>query len=359
MRALFLVMATAAMTTAAPTPVTIQGHPVAPTPNTPATGLCATALVSTSPATDFPASASTFVAGMNAFLEANTAARVTSVTTNPIDLSNNDAAQMMQSYGDFRSFVSGCATGGCDFAYNDTTTAFGTRLRGYLAVTAVGVPLHFGAYADDAVAIVLYDATRAAYPIVVRPPALGSPTWRSTNTVTFAFPGLYPIEILHAQLGEHAALEVSTMSGAFTDFELPYNQAGSTDLQAAGFALLGAGMPLFLTEDGAQATTCAQCDRQRVGMLCGTGSLCGAGAVCEACITAAACGDTCGACSGATPICAPSAASYACTAGRDGAAPPPDAPGGVPGNGGCCGASGDPTGWLAAALVGLVLRRRR
>ena len=41
---------------------------------------------------------------------------------------------------------------------------------------------------------------QAAYPVVTRPPVLGSPTWRTTNAVTFSFAGLYPVEILYAEI---------------------------------------------------------------------------------------------------------------------------------------------------------------
>ena len=56
--------------------------------------------------------------------------------------------------------------------------AFGiVALRGYLAVPPdyVEQPVHFGIYADDAVALVIYDSAQAAYPVLVQPPRSAHP----------------------------------------------------------------------------------------------------------------------------------------------------------------------------------------
>ena len=70
-----------------------------------------------------------------------------------------------------------CPSGGCDFFGVDRAASFGSRLRGYLNITAdmVGLPVHFGFYADDAVALSIYDKNNRAYPVINRPPRLGFP----------------------------------------------------------------------------------------------------------------------------------------------------------------------------------------
>src|SRR5262249_50363310 len=151
------------------------------------------------------------------------------------------------------SMPSTCKIGGCDFFVTDTTTSFGSRLRGYLNVlpSLAGRPIHFGFYADDAVSLTFYDKAQTPYPVFIRPPVLGAPTWRTTNTGTFSKPGIYAVEILYVQIVEHAALELSILDGAFTDFELPANQVGSINLNSAGFKLLD--VPnFFQTDNGEQ-----------------------------------------------------------------------------------------------------------
>jgi outer membrane exchange protein TraA len=210
-------------------PVSVTGDPVAPVPSAAGTGLCSTTAISSNPSTDFPSSSVTFVSDVNAFVDGAATTAQAQVAT-PLDLSNGDTASNMASFGDFTGAVASCPTPGCPFAVNDTTTSFGARLRGFLAVSPamIGVQVHFGFYVDDAVAFTIFDAAGTAYPVVVRPPALGTPTFRATNTVTFAKAGLYPIEILYAQFTDHAALEASMLiSSSFTDFSAPLGSGGS------------------------------------------------------------------------------------------------------------------------------------
>jgi outer membrane exchange protein TraA len=292
-------LALALPTTALAAPVSVTGNPVAATPSAPGSGLCVASSVSTSPATDFPQTAAAFDTGMNAFIDGNAANRTAGVLTTLFDLSNDQDTGPKISWGDFTGAVSSCPTGGCPFFVNDTTTSFGSRYRGYLAVTAAqaGVALHFGLYADDAVSLTIFDASGTAYAVLTQPPVLGSSTWRMTNTVTFAKAGLYPVEILYAQIAEHAALELSTLVGAFTDFQQPASQVPVTSLSTAGFSLV-APAAIYQTESGETAasdpTMCEQCVRSTG--TCAAGSYCNAAALCVRCDVAGHCGATCMAC---------------------------------------------------------------
>ncbi|APR86557.1 Hypothetical protein A7982_11906 [Minicystis rosea] len=278
-------------------------------------GLCVASAVSTTPTIDFPQMAGVFNAGMNAFMEAHKADRTEYVLRTIFDLSNNITFGTDQrSYGDFTdAMLPQCQTGGCDFLVTDTTTSFGTRARGYLNVTSdlANKPVHIGFYADDAVSLVIYDQARNGYPIITQPPVLGFPSWRMTETVTFNQVGLYPIEILHAEIGEHAALEMSFFIGDFVDFQRPYNQVPVVSLKDAGFTLFSqaaffqtlAGTPSFPNLD-----TCKQCDRQFVGNTggnngCDTAYYCNDAALCAPCDTDYFCGPSCSPCGSMAPFC--------------------------------------------------------
>ncbi|HYO66129.1 MAG TPA: outer membrane exchange protein TraA family protein [Archangium sp.] len=298
-------------------PVVVTGEPFAPSLAQPGTGLCSTSRSSTNPSLDFPQANASFTPGLNVFLEAppdaaNPHTRITSVLRTPLDLSNNNGSGLKLSYGDFESAVPGCPSGGCDFFVSDTSTSFATRLRGYLNVTSdqVGQPLHFGFYADDAVAFAIYDRSFRSYTVINRPPQLGFATWRTTNSVTFAKPGLYPVEVLYAEVSEHAALELSILEGAFSDFERPANQSPVIQLRDSGFRLVTPGM-FYQSETGQpsfpELDRCAQCNRKDADTPgnsgCGTGYHCNAAAVCDVCDTARFCGASCSPCGAETPFC--------------------------------------------------------
>ena len=320
--------------------VVVMGDPVAPSPTQPGTGLCSTSRSSTSPSLDFPQASASFVPGLNAFLETppdadNPNTRVTSVLRTPLDLSNNNSSGMRLSHGDFENAVPGCPSGGCGFFVSDTTTSFATRLRGFLNVTAdlVNQPLHFGFYADDAVAFTLYDRAYRSYLVINRPPQLGFATWRTTNSVTFTKQGLYPVEVLYAEVSEHAALEMSMLKGSFSDFERPANQPPVVNLQQWGFHLVTpemfyqskTGQPSFPELD-----RCVQCDRKDVdspgNSTCGSGYHCNAAAVCDACDTARFCGASCSPCGEEAPFCVARSSDHVCVqCGQDSDCTAPDA----------------------------------
>ncbi len=253
-------------------PVIISNPVRAPLPADTGNGLCIASAVSATPEIDFPTQAPLYNGALNAFIEAHEKDRVTSVVRTVLDLSNNNILGGLKvSFGDFTNPMPGlCQEGGCGFFINDTTTSFASRIRGFLNVTEdlVNKPVHIGLYADDAVSVALFDKNGTSYNVVLRPPQLGKATWRTTNQVTFQQPGFYPIEILYAQIANDAALEMSLFvdeKNEFTDFELPVNQAGTANLQKAGFSLFTPGY-FFQTLSGAPAypdpATCDQCDRQ-------------------------------------------------------------------------------------------------
>ncbi|WP_437311702.1 outer membrane exchange protein TraA family protein [Sorangium sp. So ce388] len=307
-------------------PVIIDGDPVAPLPAEGGTGLCAVHGLSTDPAGDFydpTGEDASFIEKMNTFFDAGERDLVSFVASTPLDFSNNNNAGNEWSFGDFRDAVSGCPTGGCDFRENDPSVSFGVRLRGYLAVLPehVDAPLHFGIYADDAVALVIYDAAQAVYPVLVQSPVLGRPTWRMTNTVTFSREGLYPVELLYAGIAEHSALEVSVLAGEFADFQLGAAEPGSVSLAESGFTLLPPASFHQTLLGGASASegdACAQCGREYVDMAgnngCDPGSYCNSAALCAPCDLDAFCGPSCSPCGGATPRCAVVEGTPACVA---------------------------------------------
>jgi outer membrane exchange protein TraA len=291
-------------------------------------GLCVATAVSTNPTNDFPQQVGTYNAGLNAFIEVHKADRVEFVQRTIFDLSNNITYGTDQrSYGDFTdSMLPTCQTGGCAFLYNDTSTHFGSRFRGFLKVTPdlVATELHLGFFLDDAASLVIYDKAGNGYQILTQPPNLGFPTWRMTQEVRFDAPGLYPLEILYAQIGEHAALEMSWLKGAFTDFQRAHNDTPVVSLKDVGFTLFQPAA-FFQTISGSPSYTdpsaCKQCDRQFVGHIgnngCDASYYCNEAALCAPCDTAYFCGPSCSPCGGETPFCINGNGQFTCASCRD------------------------------------------
>lgn len=266
---------------AAAAPVVV-GLPSAPFSAEPGDGLCVITAPASSPVTQFPQASGAFVAGMNGFFDADRSAWTVRAASPLLDLSNNLNDGRTLSYGDFVNAVAGCDNGGCSFGVDPAGGAFGTRMRGYYRVGAAlaNQPIHLGLYADDAASVTFFDAAGAAYPVHVQPPQLGSPTWRASGSVTFPAAGWYPVEILHAQIVEHAALELSTFVGTFTDFARPANQPPVVDLAASGFTLI-ASTDLARSVTGTVDAVCMQCDRSADATGCPAGSICNAAGICE------------------------------------------------------------------------------
>lgn len=287
------------------------------------TGLCIAQAISQSPASDFGnLNVGNYNGSLNTFIEAHKGDRVESVIRTLLDLSNNNSSGLQSSFGDFTNAIEICKLGGCDFLVNDTTTALGGRARGYLNVTSdmVGKNIHFGLYTDDAVSLTFFGPSGAIHPVIIRPPQLGLPTWRVTSSVTFQEAGLYPLEILWAEIAEHAALEMSwIIDDAFVDFERPANQAPVVKLKGAGFQLF-APEQFSQTVSGQQSfpdiNSCQQCERQFVNIPgnhgCPSSYYCNDAALCAPCDSAVVCGPTCSPCGGDTPFCLNVNAEFKC-----------------------------------------------
>jgi len=300
--------------------VVIQGPPIAPAIAGDGHGLCVASNVWTRPLNEFPQSRGTYIDGINGFVEEpiSRQSRVTTVLRTEFDLSNNLNDGRTLSYGDFANQVvtSGCAVGGCSFNViedNDAFTPFVSRFRGYINITAdmADQPVHFGIYADDGISLVIYDRSQG-YQVINRPPMLGFATWRTTNTVTFLQPGLYAVEMLYSQVGEHAALELSLATDTFTDFERAANQPPVINLFNEGFQLLRPAQ-FFQTENGlpsfpGQLDRCEQCNRGNANLPgnggCGPSYHCNAAALCAPCDSSLFCGEACSPCGESTPHCA-------------------------------------------------------
>ncbi|MCP3139844.1 outer membrane exchange protein TraA family protein [Pyxidicoccus xibeiensis] len=300
--------------------VVIQGPPIAPAVNGSGHGLCVASNVWTRTPNEFPQTRGTYIDGINGYIEdpVSLQTRVTTVLRTPFDLSNNLNDGRTLSYGDFVNQVTAprCSTGGCSFNIindNDAFTRAVSRFRGYLNIPA-GMerqPLHFGFYSDDAISLVIYDRSQS-HAVINRPPEIGAPTWRTTNSVTFNQPGLYAVEILYAQITEHAALELSMLAGPFADFERAANQPPVINLFSSGFQLLQPAQ-FFQTENGlpsfpSNLDQCAQCNRANVNAPnnggCDPFYYCNSAALCAPCNSSLLCGESCSPCGVSTPHCA-------------------------------------------------------
>ncbi|MFO0758718.1 MAG: outer membrane exchange protein TraA family protein [Byssovorax sp.] len=298
---------------AAGMPVVIPG-PIAPPVKTDGDGLCIASIVSQDPVNNFNlGNAAGYPGAVNAFFEANKKDRVETVLRTILDLSNNNMSGEKQSYGDFTNAMAPlCKIGGCDFFINDATTSFGSRLRGFLNVTAdlANKPMHIGIYTDDAASLTFFGKSGSIYPIMVEPGAFGFPTWRLTETVTFQQEGLYPLEVLFVEIGDHAALEMAYFFGDFVDFQRSTKQPPFISLKDAGFTLFP---QTFFTQTVSgqpsypDVNKCKQCDRQFVNLPgnngCDPGYYCNEAALCAPCDSALLCGPTCSPCGGDTPFC--------------------------------------------------------
>ncbi|KYF52822.1 hypothetical protein BE04_29765 [Sorangium cellulosum] len=298
-----------------PRPVAVSEPVIEQLPEGEGTGLCAASAISTSPAGDFLPD---FTEDTNEFIDTHSQDRLEYVIRTLLDLSNNNTAgdaSNPRSYGDFRRLSPDCGIGGCSFPWDDrpnyASIAFGSRLRGFLTVTEelAGKPVHFGLYADDAVSLTFFDKNAGARSVLTQPPELGLPVWRLSNTVTFAKPGLYPIEVLYAEVAEHAALEMSYFVGEFDDFHRAADvdpvvklNDSFTVFQPTQFFQTLSGSPSFPDLD-----QCQQCERQFVGHAgnngCPSSYYCNEAALCAPCDTAFFCGESCSPCLGDKQFC--------------------------------------------------------
>ncbi len=296
-------------------------EPVAPPLEEPGTGLCmASAQASPSDFDLLNNNVTGYIGIVSSFLASNPLAE--RVLRSPLDLSNNfTLPDDLTSFGDFTGGDPSCLIGGCDFFGVDDGMPFFSRLRGFLNVTPelAGQPIHIGLYADDAVSLTFYDKNLAAFSLMIRPPQLGSPTWRLTETITFDKEGLYPVEIIYGGIINFTALEMSFFIGDFQDQELPapmwtvtLSEAGFQLFDQSAFVQTLSGVPPFADPD-----QCQQCDRQFVNLPgngdCPFGNYCNEAALCAPCDSALFCGPQCSPCGGASPFCININGNYACS----------------------------------------------
>jgi outer membrane exchange protein TraA len=315
----------------------VFGNPVRDSPETQGTGLCTASKISNNSSQDFAQDPLFFSDKFNAFMESSVGTRVESVLRTPFDLSNNNTEVVgtKHSYGDFEDAVPGCRTGGCDFSPsilnedNKDSIKFGVRFRGYLNVTPAITesPQHFGFFTDDAVSFVLFDKEGRRYDVINRSIDVGFPTWRTTNSVTFDHPGLYPVEILYAALGGDSAVELSILAGAYVDFEREASKTPAANLRDDGFTLV-APTSFYQTESGRtsfpDAFKCEQCNRRNAGDFTNSGCdesyYCNLAAVCAPCDTSEFCGPSCTTC-GANEECINREGTFTCGCSKDSQCP--------------------------------------
>lgn len=326
------------------TAVTVTGEPVAPPAAQEGTGLCAAYRATDNADARFPASQdrNQFSQDVNSFMEmaggVGIGPRIDQTLRTRFDLSNDVTMGGVSSGGDFSMADVSCALSGCPFPVKDPMLpGIGARFRGFLNVPAgwANVPIHFGFYADDAVSLTILDKSKVRYNVVARGPKLGTVQWRTTNSVSFKTPGLYPVEVVYAQIDVAAALEFAVLvNQPFADVEeAPKQGAGQTTLRDAGFQL--AAPTLFFqsvlgVHPFSQLTACQQCPRSNAGVMGGgprvgcpdptledirrgvSGFFCNEAAVCAPCREGNHCGSSCMPCMAPTPVCTDSNGTQIC-----------------------------------------------
>ncbi|MBL8633923.1 MAG: hypothetical protein JNM40_11930 [Myxococcales bacterium] len=333
--------------------VSITGDPVAPNPRDaqgkilPGTGLCAAYRPfgsSGDPSTvfkprpsGFPAvGANDFPDSLNAYMDGAiggpmSGMRVDGTLLSPFDLTNFFDNVNGSSRGDFVS-TRNCPMymgkdNGCWFpvAPNDPVTLanpFGARFRGYINILPewTNQAMHFGFYSDEAVAMSIF--TKAKPPmgpeskLVISRGSVGQQKWRTTNTVRFAKPGIYPVEITYAQFSGSAALEMAVLFDAsFVDIDEAFDAVGAKPLGTYNFSLdYTQPTQFFQTASGVlpydgQPDRCKQCPRSLANVpnqpagTCDAGMFCNEAAVCAPCIGDQFCGKSCRECLAPEPYC--------------------------------------------------------
>lgn len=347
-------------------PVAIDGDPVPATPplvavdfkTVPGTGICGAFRSSGNPngtfaqqpanwpATDtrqaFADSVNNFMDGPGTVADGT---RTDQTLRTVFDLSNNIDLSGENSQGDYPSPDCG-NTNGCPFPGSGTASlsdGFATRFRGYLYVPPewAGQIMHLGFFADDRVAVNIFSKTAdpqnpfKKWLIVSHGLDAGSAKYRLTNQVTFPKSGLYPIEIVHAQVFSAAILEFAIFfasgSDTFQDVDEPYN-TNQTKLnpmfqlrytEPAQFYQTSWGRPPYLftppqpPPNNYDLNRCKQCPRANAdwgqdpapaggkAAGCESDHFCNEAAVCAPCLVNRHCGASCQICTKPSPVCVP------------------------------------------------------
>ncbi len=336
-------------------PVIVAADPIAPLPVDPrdpskllpGTGLCAAYRTTTTPENFFPARTASYPASVSAGTEpftptvnlfmdgkvgtaANSGTVAYQTLQTPFDLAAF-ASLGLNTDGDFIN-TPACApnNAGCAFPAAGPSTSqlppFGSRYRGFFRVTSalVGQVLHFGFTTNSAVALQFWpklptsDGSKVPYAVISRAAETGRADFRVTNAITFRKAGLYAVEIVHANFGSAARLEMAVAVGAFADVD-ELSGAGMRPLGAArGGFVLTTPEQFFQRVDGlspvpGKPEQCQQCPREFADLSsqpkapangCPVGMFCNAAAVCAPAISDSLCGDAGQPCSAVTPYCA-------------------------------------------------------
>lgn len=358
--------------------VYVDGDPVAPPPKDQAgnllkgTGLCGgfrladtsdssllTRILFPQRPSDFPTSGvDQLVQALNDFMDGKSAvpgapsdplAHYETLQT-PFDLASLITDPSALSTGDYQGTPE-CANysaAGCQFPASGTNLAlpgfpaFASRFRGFVLIPQgmEKIPFHIGFYTVQEVAMRIFQKaaqgqTNAKVYEVISRAQLGNSAYRTTNTITFKNPGIYPIEILHASNRTPAALEmVALLSDPdFTDID--GDVFGTTSLNTQRFELSWTTPARFFqTSSGVlafdrQPAQCQQCPRQyanlptqpKNGTICPQGLFCNEAAVCSPCVGDQFCGNSCRVCTSPEPFCVRDPASagtdYTCVECRE------------------------------------------
>lgn len=348
-------------------PIPIDGDPVDATPpivavdfsKVPGTGICAAFRFSSNPNSHFaqqpanwPATDTkqAFADSVNNFLDYKTGNTVldgkrTDQTLRTVfDLANNIDLSNETSQGDYPSTdcgnMNGCPFPGSSMAI--VSDGFGTRFRGYLYVPPewVGAIMHFGFFVDDRVAVNIFSKTKdplnpfKKWLVLSHGLDAGSAKFRLTNQVTFPKSGLYPIEIVHAQVVTAAILEFAIYFSSgepFQEVDEP-NNTNQTKLnprfqlsytEPAQFYQTSWGRPAYQftptrpPPNNYDLDRCLQCPRENadwgqdpppaggMGAGCEPDHFCNEAAVCAPCLVNRHCGASCQICTKPSPVCVP------------------------------------------------------
>ncbi len=329
--------------------VRIEGVPVAPMPTAAAgaplgVGLCAAYRPTASPPPDslFPRRANypgpgvqMFANAINDFMDGVTggvSSGVISFATllTPFDLASQIPGLGQQAIGDFKS-TRGCepSDAGCPYPASNMTMApqgaFGARFRGFLAIPPgwTKQTVHFGFVTDLAVAMRFYVSPKEGqapelFEVVSRADDGSSSQYRVTNGVYFARPGLYAVEILHANTGSPGYLEMAVLIPSSGPEYVDLDESIFVDvgglLSGSGFIVAPPGY-FFQAASGAPPfpgipDKCQQCPRSWANQpnqgnqnICPSGLFCNEAAVCAPCTGDLFCGAGCVRCEGDTPYC--------------------------------------------------------
>lgn len=324
----------------------------------PGTGLCAAFKATSTPYMWFdvrdggyPSTARVWTVKANDFMDNAMIGRRIDETMDapfPFDLTNDIDTPTLSSGGDFAQVASNCPPrqmkmspmppmpiNGCDFPGSkneNVRDGFGSRYRGFFNVKPewAGVPMHFGYFANAAVAVFVWAKAKPPAPsdtplkeyLLVSHPWTGNPAARVTQTITFPEGGLYPIEILHAHLDSSAVLEFAIFfdSGSgcppwedidqgVSNMQAQLNRDGFLQIYTTpdNFFQTVSGAPPY-----AQSTMCQQCPRRLASsvppsgsMICDPGYYCNEAAVCAPCIGNQFCGKSCMPCNAPKKYCIP------------------------------------------------------